>query len=217
MLDWIRRTFRSSIGRKVLVALTGLLLVVFLVFHLSANLTLHADADGATFTKYAQAIEANPLLPLAEIGLALLFAAHIAMAVRVTLQNREARGSAYRVRGNRGARTPGSATMILTGLLVLVFVVIHLFDFRFSKDDASELAPMVESRLSGPLGFGIYLIGVCALGLHLSHGIRSALQSLGANHPKYELLVQRGGLTLAVLFFLGFASFPLVYFFGGLQ
>lgn len=215
MLDWIRRTFRSSIGKKALVALTGLLLAGFLVFHLSANLTLFADDTGETFTHYAESIEGNPLLPVAEIGLALLFLAHIVMAVRVSLQNREARGSAYRVRGNRGARTAGSATMILTGLVVLLFLLVHLWDFRFTKDHAADLAPLVRERLTGVTGFLIYLAGVAALGLHLSHGLRSALQSLGANHPKYELLIRRGGTALALLFALGFASFPIVYFLGG--
>lgn len=215
MLDWIRRTVQSSIGKKAIVAITGLLLVVFLVFHLAANLTLYADGTGETFTKYAGTIEENPLLPVLELGLLLLFVAHIAMAVRVTLQNREARGSAYKVRANRGARTAGSATMIITGLLVLLFLLVHVWDFRMTKDTAADLAPLVRGRLSGAAGFLIYLIGVLALGLHLSHGIRSALQSLGANHPKYELLIQRAGVGLAVLFTLGFASFPVVYFFGG--
>lgn len=217
MLDWIRRTMCSSIGKKAAVALTGLLLVVFLVFHLSANLTLFADGTGETFAHYAAAIEENPLLPVAEIGLLLLFVAHIAMAVRVTMQNREARGSSYKVRGNRGARTPGSATMIVTGLIVLLFLLVHVWDFRLTKDTAEDLAPLVRDRLSGVTGFMIYLVGVIALGLHLSHGIRSALQSLGANHPKYELLIQRASIGLAVIFTLGFASFPIVYFFGGNQ
>ena len=85
MLDWLKRTLRSSLGRKLLVALTGLALVGFLIVHLTGNLLIYADADGAAFGKYAAAIEGNPLLPIAEILLALLFLAHIGLAIRVSL------------------------------------------------------------------------------------------------------------------------------------
>ena len=104
--------------------------------------------------------------------------------------------------------------MMVTGLIVFLFLLIHLWDFRFSKDTAADLADMVKQRLSGVTGFGIYMVGVTALGLHLSHALRSAFQSLGVSHPKYEPLIRCGGIGLALLFALGFASFPIVYFFG---
>lgn len=217
MLDWLLRTLRSSLGRKLFVAITGLALVGFLIAHLAGNLLIYADEDGAAFGAYAAALEGNPLLPLAEILLAALFVAHIALAVRVSLQNREARPQRYRGRAWHGGRTPGSATMILTGLVVLVFLLIHLNDFRIGKGPPEELAGEVKARLSGGAGFLIYVVGVGALTLHLSHAVQSALQTLGANHPKYTRLLRAAGLGLALVLGLGFLTFPLVLFLGGLS
>ena len=216
MLSWLRRTVSSSIGKKVMMALTGLLLIGFLVAHLVGNLLLYADEDGSAFTQYALALESRPLLLLAaEVGLAALFIAHIVLGVRVTLQNREARDDRYQVRATHGARTPGSATMIITGLIVLLFLLVHVYDFRLTKDNGEDLVGLVEARLSAGTGFLIYTLGVAALGLHLSHAFRSALQSLGLHHPKYELLIRRASIAVGVILGLGFLSFPLVYFFGG--
>jgi succinate dehydrogenase / fumarate reductase cytochrome b subunit len=215
MLDWVRRTFRSSIGKKLLVAVTGLLLIGFLVVHLTGNLLIYGPEEGAAFGKYAETLESSPLLPVAEILLAALFVAHIAMALRVTTQNRDARASRYRIRSWHGGRTPGSATMVVTGLVVLVFLLIHIYDFRLQKDDPHELAEMVRARLGGGVGFLIYVVGVGALTLHLSHAAQSALQTLGINHPKYTPALRALGVVLALALGVGFVSFPLVFFFGG--
>jgi succinate dehydrogenase / fumarate reductase cytochrome b subunit len=217
-MSWLRRTFGSSLGRKYLMAATGLLLVGFLVVHLAGNLLIYSGKASADFDAYAAKLDANPLLPVAEIGLALLFVAHIALALRVNLENREARSQGYAVRASLGKKTLASASMVLTGLVVLVFLVVHIYDFRVGKllqEPAASLGGLVRRRLSTPLGAGVYLLGVGALALHLRHAFRSAFQSLGVNHPRLNPILERASWAVAILFGLGFASFPLYFLLGG--
>jgi succinate dehydrogenase / fumarate reductase cytochrome b subunit len=211
MLSWLRKTFTSSIGKKLLMAATGLALIGFLIAHLSGNLLLYRDRDGTAFGSYAEMLERNPLLIVAELGLLALFAAHIYLGLRVALENRDARRARYAIRGSVGRNLPGARTMLVTGLIVLVFLAIHVWDFRLQKESAHDLARMVRERLSSPVGGAIYLAGVAALTLHLSHAFQSALQTLGVNHPKYTPLIARIGFGLALVLGLGFASFPVVY------
>jgi succinate dehydrogenase / fumarate reductase cytochrome b subunit len=217
MWNWLSKTFNSSIGKKAVVALSGLGLVLFLVVHLAGNLTLFADDDGAAFDGYAHALEANPLLPVAEIGLLVLLLVHVVMAVRVSRENHEARAQRNAARASFGASTPGSRSMIVTGALVLLFIVIHISDFRartlFAPWEGGTLAGMVKERLASPAGMVIYALGSIVVGVHLSHGIRSVFQSLGFSHPRWNVLLRNGGLALAVLLGLGFLSFPIVLFF----
>jgi succinate dehydrogenase / fumarate reductase cytochrome b subunit len=213
-MSWLRRTFDSSLGKKYLVAATGIALVGFLVVHLSGNLTIYADKSGESFDKYAHTLDSNPLLPLAELLLGILFVAHIAFALRSNVRNREARSQGYAVRASLGKKNLSSVSMVVTGLLVLVFLVIHLYDFRVGRllvPKETSLASLVRDRLSKPLGAGVYLLGVGALSIHLRHAFRSAFQSLGLNHPRLNPVLERLTWAVAILFGLGFASFP-IYF-----
>lgn len=197
-------------------ALTGLLLVLFVLVHLAENLLLYADETGEIYDGWVALLTANKgFLYTAEIVLALLFVAHIALGVKLTLENRDARRTGYRLRANHGGRTPGSGTMAITGLLVLVFLVIHLLDFRFGHEEGESMAALVKERLGSSPGWLIYALGVLALALHLSHGVRSIFQSLGISHPKYDRGFQVLGWIVAVLVGLGFLSFPIAFWLGG--
>ncbi len=206
---WLAQFFRSSIGKKYLMAITGLLLVGFLVVHLAGNFLLYVG-DGAKFTAYARGLhDLGPLLWLAELGLVALFGLHIGFAVRTILDNRKARPQRYAVANSRGAKTFASATMPLTGAVVLFFVLVHLWHFRL--DDAfkgDDPAGLVRDTLASPLVALIYLVGVGALTVHLSHAIQSALQTLGLDHPNFTPIRAKLGIGLAVALGLGFASFP---------
>ncbi len=215
MLSWLIRTVQSSIGKKALMSLTGLALIGFLFVHLAGNLTYFADSSGETFDHYAETIESNPLLPLAEGGLIVLFLVHIGMAFRVTLQNKAARKHRYAVAASHGGRTAGSRTMVLTGILILAFLILHLIHFRLQKDSIDSFAAAIKMELSKPLGAGAYVIGILALGIHLSHAFKSAMQTLGLNHPKYTPILEKVGLLIAVVLTLGFLSFPILVFMGG--
>ena len=212
MLSWFGRFLTTSIGKKTLMALTGLSLVGFLVAHLLGNLTLYAG-DGA-FNDYAQKLEdLGPLLMVAEVGLLALFVIHIGLALKTSRENKEAREHRYQVRSSHGKRTFASSSMLITGLIVGAFLVIHIIDFRVAKllgsSSVEDLALAVRNRLGSPLGAFLYLIGIVALGVHLRHAISSALQTLGANHPKYNDLIRVVGIGLSVLIAVGFASFPI--------
>jgi succinate dehydrogenase / fumarate reductase cytochrome b subunit len=206
----------SSIGKKIMVALAGLLLCGFLVTHLLGNLFLFVGAPA--FNHYATTLEHNPLLPLAEIGLAALFLVHIALATRAWLANRAARPIGYQSYSGKGARTPGSRSMAVTGSLVLAFLIIHLRSFRFAEKTIREadMYQLVTSAFTSPLYAGFYVLALIGLGLHLSHGFQSAFQTLGVNHPRYTPTIKRLGLAFAVLIALGFASMPIYFgFLGG--
>lgn len=200
-----------------MVAAAGLLLCGFLITHLAGNLLMYVG--GPAFNQYAEALEHNPLLPLAEIGLVGLFLLHIVLSYRATYLNRAARPEGYEAFKGKGARTPGSRSMAITGTLILAFVIIHVATFKF---DVGGLKGQIEGQgeslfnhvlgwFSNPWYSAFYVLAVGGLGLHLSHGVQSAAQTFGLNHPRYTPLIKKAGLTFAFLIFLGFASFP-VYF-----
>lgn len=208
MLDRLRTFLSSSLGQKSLMALTGLALVGFLVAHLAGNLLIFAGDE--KFNAYAVALESQgALLYVAEIGLTAVFVVHIALALRTSAQNREARKSRYAIRQTMGRATAGSRSMLVTGAIIGVFLVVHLLDFRLSPEkNAEQLAQMVRARLTEPTGITLYLIGVAAVGLHVSHAVQSALHTLGLHHSRYVALVRNTSIGLALVFFVGFAAFP---------
>lgn len=203
---------QSSIGKKLLMSITGLLLIGFLVAHVAGNLLLFTDQDGSNFDAYAKALEDNPLLPIAELGLAALFGAHIYLGLRTAYENREARKSRYKRVASHGNRTVSSVTMIVTGSVVLVFLIIHIIDFRLAERSPDGLSAMVVERLASPLGAAVYLLGVGALGVHLWHAFQSVFQSLGLHHPRYRPAIRMAGYGVAVLLGGGFALFPVLLF-----
>jgi succinate dehydrogenase / fumarate reductase cytochrome b subunit len=208
MVQRLSRFARSSIGKKALMSLTGALLVVYLIAHLAGNLTLFGDDTGETFDAYAHKLRENPLLPLAEVGLAALFIAHIALGVRTALENRQARPVRYRQVAPHGRRSWSAISMLASGCLVLVFTVIHVLDFRLTAGPGEPLAPLVVARLSSPIGALIYFVGVGAVGVHLWHALQSLCQTLGLNHPAYRPWIVIGGRVLAGVLALGFWLFP---------
>ncbi|HVS17570.1 MAG TPA: succinate dehydrogenase cytochrome b subunit [Planctomycetota bacterium] len=209
MLHRLGLFLRSSIGRKFLMSLTGAGLMAFVLVHLLGNLTLFADSTGQAFDRYSHVLESNPLLPLAEIGLVVLFVVHLALGIRLALDNRDARPKRYKDLEAHGERSYASLTMPVTGLLVLVFLVVHLLDFRLAERAPEGLAAMVVQRLRAPLSALVYVVGVVALGIHLWHAFQSAFQSLGLFQPRYRLLVRNAGRVFAVAIALGFVAFPL--------
>lgn len=189
-----------------MVALAGLLLCGFLVAHLAGNLFLVAGEPA--FNGYAEALEENPLLPIAEIGLAAIFLLHIVMSLIARYQNAQARPVGYVMQKAKGGRTPGSRTMIISGLLVLLFLIIHLKTFRFAEEPES-LYKLVMAAFKNPLYSGFYVLAMGGLALHLSHGVQSAFQTFGLNHPRYTPLIKKAGLAFALVICGGFAALPI--------
>ncbi|MDD5301981.1 MAG: succinate dehydrogenase cytochrome b subunit [Elusimicrobia bacterium] len=201
----------SSIGKKIMVAMAGVLLCGFLVTHLLGNLLMFVG--GEAFNHYAEMLESNKLLPAAEIGLVVLFLLHIVLSIRATLANLAARPVGYEVYKGKGARTPGSRTMAWTGTLILAFIIIHVATFKYDVGGlkGTDLFAHVLGWFSNPLYAAFYVLAVAGVGLHLSHGAQSAMQTFGISHPRYTPLLKKAGLAFAFLIFVGFASLP-VYF-----
>lgn len=215
-MSLLTRVLRSSVGRKQIVALTGLGLLGFLALHLAGNLLLLVGPE--KFDAYAHSLEENPLLIPAEIGLAAVFLIHIAMALKLNLENRAARPQGYLARGSRGARNAANSTMAFSGILVLVFVIVHLLNFKFASRSATFPSGAVrEGSLywvvvayfqRNLLYVAWYLAAVAVLALHLSHGFQSVFQTLGLQHPKYRRAIEWAGAAVAFIVALGYGVLP---------
>jgi succinate dehydrogenase / fumarate reductase, cytochrome b subunit len=210
-----RGMFSSSVGTKLLIGLTGLLLFAYLLLHLAGNLLVFAGRD--IFNKYAHALVSNPLVIPAEIGLIGVFLLHIYKTVGMWLRNRAARPVAYEKKawaGHTSRKSVASTTMIWTGLVTLFFVGVHLQQFKFGAwyeigDPAIRDLYRTETEVfRSPLWVGAYVFCMVLVGLHLRHGIASAFQSLGADHPIYTKRIVAVGTIVAVAIAAGFAVIP---------
>lgn len=215
------RFFSSSVGTKVLVALTGLGFAAFLVTHLAANLLVLVDPHA--YNAYSHTLISNPLIYLAEAALVVLFATHAYKGVTVTLRNRRARGRGYEVKklaGHTSRKGLASSTMILTGVWLLLFVVIHLKTFKFgpwyeTPEGMRDLSRLVNEVYREPLHVVFYVLSMIVVGMHLSWGLSSAFQSMGLEHSRYNGAIRGAGLAIAIIMGLGFALIPVVIYLGG--
>lgn len=210
----------SSVGSKILIGATGLAFFGFLVTHLAANLLVLFDP--VSFNNYSHTLISNPLLPLAELGLVLIFGVHAYKAIAAVIHNQQARPVSYAKKkwaGGTSRKSVGSSSMIITGLTILLFVIIHIKHFKFGTyyEEAAtgyrDLARLVHETFVNPAWVFWYVVVMVLIGLHLRHGLSSAFQSLGLEHPRYSAWARAIGLGLAILMAGGFAAIPLVIFF----
>jgi succinate dehydrogenase / fumarate reductase, cytochrome b subunit len=220
-MSTLRRFVSSSVGTKTLIALTGLGFAGFLVTHLAANLLVLASPTA--YNAYSHKLIRNPLIYVAEAGLALLFVTHAWKATRNFLANRSARPARYTAKqwaGHTSRKTLASSTMIVTGLWLLAFTVLHLKTFKFgtwyeAPTGERDLARLVLETFQSPFYVGFYVLSMAVVGLHLRHGISSAFTSLGLEHPRFTPWILRAGLLLAIIMGLGFAVVPVAIYLGG--
>lgn len=227
-MNWLKILFNSSIGKKQVMAVTGLSLTLFLLVHMLGNLLIYVSSDA--FNMYSYKLTSNPLIYVAEAGLVALFLSHIGLAIRLTLENKKARPVGYYMKQKTGRGTTfASQTMPYTGLIGLVFVIIHIINFKLATITGNgiemvtvegiemiNLYKLVIEHFQSPLAILIYLLGVSAFGIHISHGIGSAFQTLGLRHPKYTPIIEKTSIALAVLITAGFSSVPVwAYITGG--
>lgn len=213
--------FSSTVGSKILIGLTGLLLFGFLIGHLAGNLTLLVGASA--FNAYAYKLESLiPLLYLAEVGLIAIFLVHVYKTLANYRRNSAARPAAYAEKkwaGHTSRKTWSSTTMALTGLFILFFVVTHIRTFKYGAyyvDPATghrDLYRLVAEVYQNPLYVGFYVAAMVLIGMHLNHGISSAAQSLGLSNQRFARSLVLGGRVLAVLIAGGFAILPLFMYF----
>ena len=207
-MGWIGSLYRSSVGKKSIMAASGLLLSLFIVTHLLGNSVSFLGRDA--FNKYAERLHSlGVLIYLFEIGLLTLFLVHIITGIILYLENLQARPSRYAVNSNEGGRSPVSRTMPYTGVIILVFIIVHLMNFHFT-DKSVPIADLVRELLSRPGLAFFYIFSLVALALHLSHGFWSLFQSIGFNHEKYNQVLLKGALVFSILVGTVFILIPLL-------
>lgn len=222
-----QKLFQSSIGKKMLMALTGLFLILFLVAHLVGNLQLLKNDNGESFNLYASFMAHNPLIKILSIVTYLGILAHVIMAVKLTIANKKARPTAYAVSNVKGA-TFASKNMYALGVIVLVFIVVHLQNFWYhmkfgvtptttiNGETYKDLYTMVKEAFQELWIVALYVVAMIGLALHLAHGFQSAFQTLGLNHKKYTPIIKKIGLAFSILVPLLFAILPIYFFINSL-
>ncbi|MDR6516630.1 succinate dehydrogenase cytochrome b subunit [Chryseobacterium camelliae] len=211
----------STIGRKYAMALSAIFLLIFLVMHLAVNL-LSVFGETA-YNNASQFMGYNPLIQFI-MQPVLIFAViyHFVMGFVLEIKNKKARPINYAM--NRGSDNSSwsSRNMILSGAVILAFLVLHMYDFWFHEMNYKYVngLPIEESRFWGDLHAKfadvwrvvLYVISFVLLGLHLSHGFQSSFQSLGARHPKYMPMLRRVSIWYSILIPLGFIFIAIYHF-----
>lgn len=217
----------SQVGRKLLTGITGVLLVLYVIAHLSGNLSL-LSSDTTAFNRYGAFLHSfGALFYLIEISLALVILVHAYIGIAIALRKSKARKQGYEVYNSKGRpskQSLSSRTMIITGTVLLLFIVIHVVQFRFGPGIEDGYGVMVNGeeihdlrRITyetfANIGWVIFYVGVMLLlAFHLRHGIWSALQSLGALRPSYSPVIYGLALILAILLAIGFLVLPIWIF-----
>jgi succinate dehydrogenase / fumarate reductase, cytochrome b subunit len=210
-----RGVFTSSVGTKLLLGLTGLALFAYLILHLAGNLLIFLGQE--TFNEYSHKLISNPLVVPAEIGLLLIFLLHVYKAITNWFANQAARPVRYEKKewaGYKSRKSIASTTMIWTGLLILLFVVVHVKQFKYGAwyqigdPPVRDLYRLEAEVFSAPAWVALYTLAVILVGFHLRHGIASAFQSIGADHPVYTKRLVAWSAAFAILIGAGFAIIP---------
>lgn len=223
-MKWFLDLFSSSLGRKVVMALTGIFLILFLAVHLAGNLQLLKDDGGQAFNVYAHFMGHNPLVQFISKGNFAFILLHIIWGAMLTFKNRQARGpEGYANTNKRSAWA--SRNMGILGTMILIFLVVHIRHFYaeahfgnlptkvYDGMEVQDLYTQVSYWFSKDWYVALYVVCMVALGFHLWHGFASTFQSLGLNHLKYNGLINFVGKAFAVVVPALFAWIPIAMFF----
>jgi len=212
----------TSVGKKIIMAVTGLLLYGFVIMHMLGNLQVFAGPEKLNaYAKFLQ--DLGGLLWVARLGLLAAVCAHIFVAVKITLENKAARPVPYFNQQTQVA-SYASRTMKYSGLIVFAFLVYHLLHFTLGVTDPvahslkdslgrHDVYGMVIAGFSNPLVSGSYIISMALLCMHLSHGFFSLFQTLGINQPEYDAKLKLVSNLIALGIFAGNSSMPLAVLF----
>jgi len=217
--------FTSSIGRKVLMAVTGLSLVAFLLVHCGINACIFFNDSGKTFNAAAEFMAHNWLIRTAEVGLFGGLLIHIIQGLSLSLSNQTKRKEKYRASAGDANSKWYSRSMGILGSLLLIFLVMHLKHFwvvsRFTdairETKGSTLFDEMKTVFTDPLPVIIYVIGCLSLAYHLLHGFQSAFQSVGINHPVYTPIIKSVGNAFSLIVPLVFAAMPIAMHLGWIK
>ena len=222
-MNWFTRLLSSTLGRKLLMALTGLFLILFLIVHLIGNLQLLKSDAGQAFNVYAKFMTSNPIIKTISYVNYAFILIHVIWAILLTRRNRAARGSeGYAVSKNSSPWT--SRNMGILGTLIFIFLIIHLRGFWaqmhwggipvkvYDGEEVKDLYAVVDLAYSSAWYVVLYVVSMGVLAFHLWHGFASSFQTLGLNHAKYNPVIKFVGQAFAIVVPALFALIPIWMF-----
>ncbi|HET6991712.1 MAG TPA: succinate dehydrogenase cytochrome b subunit [Bacteroidia bacterium] len=216
----MQKFFTSSIGKKSVMALSGLFLILFLLEHLYTNVTLYFGDGGVEFNETSHSMVRMIIIRIIEIILFLAIFVHVAQAILLTRENGNARPEKYAVNGVGQTSSWISRNMGFTGSIIFFFIVVHLYNFflpyritdTIGGPGQETIAQNVVHALENPVYAGLYLISVIFLAFHLSHALFSAFHTLGISNKKYMPIWKMVSVGFAFLMGVGFGSFPILFY-----
>lgn len=224
-MTWFINFFKSSIGKKLLMSLTGLFLILFLAVHLTGNLQLLKGDGGQAFNEYTYFMMHNPLIQFVAKGNYFFIVLHAFVGISLYLTNKKAKGGKYAVSPKNDV-TWASKNMALLGTLILAFILMHMghfwYQFKFGGGNAMvnyggvemiDAYSSVVAVFKNPIWMALYVIGLIVLAFHLWHGFASAFQTLGIRSDKYTPLITGLGKIFSIVVPVGFAILPLYIYF----
>lgn len=223
-MSWFTNAMSSTLGKKLIMALTGLFLIIFLVVHLSGNLQLLMDDEGKAFNIYAKFMTSNPLVQVTSLVLYASFLIHIIWSIILTVNNKKARPVDYAKIKPAANSTWSSRNMGILGTIIFIFLVIHLKNFwyemhwgpistaTYDGQEYRNLYATVEATFTQLWYVILYVVAMLGLMFHLYHGFSSAFQTLGLNHVKYNPVIKFIGTAFAIIIPALFASIPILFY-----
>ena len=224
-MSWLTEALKSSLGRKLIMSITGLFLVIFLVGHMLGNMLLFVEDGGQAFNEYARFMTSTPVIQVLSIITYASIIIHTVYSIIITRKNRAARQVQYAVNKASVNSLWSSRNMGILGTIVLIFLVVHFrsfwYEMRFGNipvvnyDGAGEfkdLYSIVAEAFTHWWYVLLYVLAMIGLAFHLSHGFKSAFQTLGLTHKKYTPLIEGVGLWFSIIVPTLFAAIPVVMF-----
>lgn len=223
-MKWFVEMFSSTLGRKLVMALTGLFLITFLLVHLIGNLQLLKNDGGHAFNVYAEFMSTNPLIQTVSKVNFLLIIGHVVVSAILTARNRKARGTVGYAVGNSRSSIWSSRNMGILGTIILVFLIVHLTNFwgqmhygeltvlDYDGKPVRDLYTLVNEWFHVGWYVALYSFCMLAVAFHLWHGFLSAFQTLGLNHLKYNGLISVVGKAFSVIVPALFAYIPIMMY-----
>lgn len=210
---WFVSFIKTSIGKKLVMATSGFLLLSFLAIHAFGNAAIYMGSK--YFQIYADTLHGFPVLVLIfGLGLLFIFVAHIGVGLLLFFEKRKT-SSRYNVQSRVVENTFASRTMPYTGALIFLFLIIHVFGFGIAKPEDVKISILVQDYLSGFFYSLFYILSFIALAIHLNHGFWSMLQTFGINHPRYNTLISALTIAVPALFLVIFGGIPIYFMTGG--
>ena len=224
-MTWVTKTLNSTLGKKLIMALTGLFLILFLTGHVSGNLLLFKGDGGQAFNMYAKFMTTNPAVKLLSYLTYISVIGHVIYSIFLSRQNKAARPVNYSTSKGSTNSAWSSRNMGVLGTIIFIFLVVHLQGFwaqmhwgqvpsvTYDGEEYKDLFLIVNGAFKQLWLVALYVISMVFLGFHLSHGFASAFQTLGLNHKKYSPAIQIAGSIYCILVPALFASMPIYIYF----